>query len=519
MPSVGVLLLVSVLCLPVALVNGVSIFPTDQLVIREGAGFLVHLISDQLGDPVRWIHCSVTVGGASYSLDSDQIHVINGLTKVQRFGVDACGIRVQNVRKSLDLWTLSALDSDSKSFEKQLKVEVSIPKQISTLNVTISDTVRSYTVTCPEDSSRRFCRIMDEADGIYDGCSKSFEITWKTAQFRCRMLYWGDMDETETVINVLVEKSKRDVTWSIEENDSHVVLTCHYRSKVSPCRAVSLASRRQMMLLDAHLADRYSAYNTKVSLGICALEIKKPLLKEDYGIWRIYLPLSASEYTGCVFNVESQHDELADENDLLVPPPTKLIEVFHDPRSASTTMTELSCETSHPIDYCYLTGPQGGNYAPDSFDRLKTLGFCQFQVSNITSGLWACGFNDANGGEDRMSYFDVKVYGQPGKAIPSQIKASKGDESKRMLCKTILELPIEICRFVSPSGGVHGLSENVVPGDGSRFRYYGEGLRAGECGMEITEVEREDFGWWTCAIKVQGKDYTIGMELIEEGEL
>lgn len=246
------------------------------------------------------------------------------------------------------------------------------------------------------------------------------------------------------------------------------------------------------------------------------MEIRKPLVKEDYGAWRIYLPLSVSDYTGCVFNVKSQLD---DANALRVPPPAKLIEVFHDPRSSGTTTTELSCEATYPIDYCYLSGPQGGNFAPESFDRLKTLGICQFKVLNITAGMWACGFNDANGGEDRMSYFDLKVYEQPGKTITPQTKASKGDEGKRLLCKTILELPIEICRFVSPNGEVHGLSESIVPGDGTRFRYFGEGLRAGECGMEITEVEREDFGWWKCAIKVQGKDYAIGMELIEEGEV
>lgn len=105
--------------------NGVSIFPDEKLTIMEGAGFLAYLVPDQVGDPVRWIHCSVTVGGVSYSLDSNQIHVIDGQTKVQRFGVDACGIRVQNVRKPLDSWTLSAIDSGSKSFEKMLKVEVS----------------------------------------------------------------------------------------------------------------------------------------------------------------------------------------------------------------------------------------------------------------------------------------------------------------------------------------------------------------------------------------------------------
>ncbi|EAT40901.1 AAEL007399-PB [Aedes aegypti] len=385
------------------------------------------------------------------------------------------------------------------------------------MNVTISDTSRSYTVNCPEDTSRRYCRILDEDDSSYDGCSKSFDITWDTARFRCRILYWGDMDEKETVVNVIVEKSMRDVTWSIEENDAHVVLNCHYRSSVSPCRAISAASKRQMMLLDGHLAERYSAYNTKISQGICALEIRKPLLKEDYGVWRIYLPITPTDNSGCVFNLKDKQHDQDDDGDLhLMAPQAKLVEVFHDPLSSTTSTTELSCKAPYSIEYCYLSGPQGGNYVPDRFDRQKTLGICNFKVSNITSGIWACGFNDASGGEDRLNYFDVKVYDKPGKAVTPEIKASKGDGDKRMLCRTILDLQIEICRFISPSGEVHALSENFVPSDDSRFRYHGEGLRAGECGVEIVEVEREDFGRWKCAIKVQGKDYAIEMDLIEE---
>lgn len=79
------------------------------------------------------------------------------------------------------------------------------PKKVDVMNVTVSDTSRSYTVNCPEDTSLRYCRILDEDDNSYDGCSKSFDITWDTARFRCRILYWGDMDETETVVNVIVE--------------------------------------------------------------------------------------------------------------------------------------------------------------------------------------------------------------------------------------------------------------------------------------------------------------------------
>ncbi|XP_062565006.1 uncharacterized protein LOC134227490 isoform X2 [Armigeres subalbatus] len=518
MPRVGVSIISSLLCLSsLALVRSASIFPTNSLSILEGAGFLAYLIPDQAGDPVQWMHCSVSVGGNSYSLDSDQIHVVEGQTKVQRFNVTLCGIRVQNIHKSLSSWTLTALDSESKSVESRLNVDVTTPNQITVLNVTVSDTVRWYMVTCPEGSSRRYCRILDESDQIYDGCSKSFEITWTSAQFRCRLLYWGDMDETETVINVRVEKSLRDVIWSVEEDESHVVMSCHYRSSVNPCRAVSVDSRRQMMLLDGHLVDRYSSYNTRISQGICALEIRKPLLKEDFGIWRIYLEISVSDFSGCVFDLSAKHADVDDEEASTLP--SKLVEVFHDPLSSTTTTTELSCEAPYAIDYCYLTGPQSGNYVPDRFDRLKTLGICNFRVTNITSGMWSCGFNDADGAEDHLNYFNVKVYAQPGKAITPEIKASRGDGAKKMLCKTILDLSIEVCRFVSPTGEVHALSDSFVPSDEARFRYYGDGLRKGECGVEIARVEREDFGRWQCAIKVEGNDYSIKMDLIEEGEL
>ncbi|XP_058829056.1 uncharacterized protein LOC131688658 isoform X2 [Topomyia yanbarensis] len=505
------------LCLPWMMlpVCGVTIFPSDSLTILQGAGFLAYLIPSQVGDPIKWSHCSVTVVGNTYSLDTEQVHVVAGVTKVQRFSADVCGIRVENVQKAVEHeWILSAMDTNSKNIEQKLMLSVNVPKQIGTLNVTISDTTSWYTLQCPQDSSIRYCRILDQAGNIYNGCSRSFDVIWESARFRCRILYWGSMDEIETIINVSVEKSKRDVTMSLVEDDSRIILTCQYKSRVSPCRAVSVDSRRQMMLLDGHLADRYSAYDTQVSSGVCSLEIRKPLHPEDYGVWRIFLELSTT-YSGCVFNIGKQLNKIS-EKSLDVEADAQLIEIFADLNKSF--MTELNCDVPYPLDYCYLSGPQGGNYEPYGFDNLKTLGMCQFKVENITTGKWACGMNDLSGGLDRMSYFDVRVYNQPGKAITPLITGSTGDEGKKLLCRTILNMPIEICRFVSPTGDVHGLSENIVPGDASRFRYYGEGLRAGECGLEIIELEREDFGRWMCSIRVQNKDYAIYMDVVEEGE-
>lgn len=239
------------------------------------------------------------------------------------------------------------------------------------------------------------------------------------------------------------------------------------------------------------------------------------MIKDDRGLWRIYLELSGNDYTGCVFDLSDPGTEVG--YTAQVKP--QLIEVFHDPRSSSTTTTELECESPYPLSYCYLSGPQGGDFKPEKFDHLGTLGICRFKVSNITTGKWACGRNDNSGGEDRFTYYDVKVYDQPARAITPQITASTGDENRDLLCKTILDLPIEICRFISPTGEVHGLSENIVPAPDSRFKYHGKGLREGECGMQIMQLEREDFGRWKCSIKVQGRDYAINVDVIEEGEV
>ncbi|XP_053683727.1 uncharacterized protein LOC128733898 [Sabethes cyaneus] len=524
MPSVGVfstirlLLAGSLLCLwRSGLADGVTLFPANALSIMQGAGFLAYLIPDQLADAGQWAHCSVVINGNRYSLDDDQIHVVGVESKVQRFSASVCGIRVENVQKDLQqTWTISASDAGgSNQVQQNLLLTVIAYKTISTQNITISDTIKTVTISCPDDSSRRYCRILDQNGNIYDGCTRSFDVSWEAAQFRCRMLYWGDMDEIESLINVSLEKSMRDVTMSLSEDNSHFVLTCQYRSRVIPCRAASVASKRQMLLLDGHLGDHYSAYDTRVETGRCSLEIRKPLLQEDYGVWRIYLELSSSEYSGCVFNIPGPNTD--DPSMEKVPEAkAKLIEVFHDQRTPTTTNTELRCEVPYPIDYCYLSGPEGGDYKPNEFDRLKTLGICRFVVQNVTTGKWACGVNDDHADEDHLSYFDVKVYDQPGRVITSNVRASAGDENKQLLCKTILNLPVELCRFVSPSGEVHGLSDSIAPSENSRFRYYGEGLRAGECGLEIVKLEKEDFGRWKCSIRVQGVDYAIGVDLIEE---
>lgn len=258
------------------------------------------------------------------------------------------------------------------------------------------------------------------------------------------------------------------------------------------------------------------------------MEIKKPLAPADVGVWRIYQQLNPNDYTGCVFDVKSKRLAKARQLIRTRGPTAKSnrleltatdIEIFHDPRSSSATVTELTCAVPYEMDYCYLSGPTAGDYAPQRFDRLKTLGLCRFVVTNITSGVWACGINDLDGAEDHLTYYNVSVYQQPGRAVTEQLTASSGDREQRLLCRTILDLPIDICRFVDPSGEVHGVSNQIKPSTDARYRYYGKGLREGECGLEIVELQDKDFGRWKCAFKVRGREYEISMDIVEEGEV
>uniref|UniRef100_A0A182MYP3 Ig-like domain-containing protein n=1 Tax=Anopheles dirus TaxID=7168 RepID=A0A182MYP3_9DIPT len=514
------------------LADMIPIFPSGSITIAEGSGFLAFLnpsggveLPPLASATGQWIHCSVGINNVQYSLDSDQIHRIGEKTTVERYDPVRCGIRVKTLQKALESkWTLYGTDTAGEGRTGVLELTVLSPKLIEELNVTASGTLSSATINCPDKDSARYCRIVDADQNVYESCTKSVDLTQQLSHFWCHSLFWGAMAERITKINLYVEENDRDVTTTLEETEDHIVLSCQYRSSVSLCRALSEADNRQLLLIDGHLSGRYSAYNTKISKGTCSLEIKKPLAPSDAGVWRIYQQVNPNDYTGCVFDVKNRRmprariirtrgsakaayrPELAATS----------IEIFHDPRSSSATTTQLTCEVPYEIDYCYLSGPTGSDHTPQRFDRLKSLGMCRFEVTNITSGMWACGVNDLDGAEDRLTYYNVSVYQQPGRPVTDQLTASTGDREQRLLCRTILDLPIDICRFVDPSGEVHGLSDQMKPSAEARYRYHGKGLREGECGLEIAEMHDKDFGQWKCVFKVRNREYEIRMDVVEE---
>jgi hypothetical protein len=186
-----------------------------------------------------------------------------------------------------------------------------------------------------------------------------------------------------------------------------------------------------------------------------------------------------------------------------------------------TTNTVISCEAPYEISYCYLQPPMGEfndtDFVPVNFQNTRYLGQCRFNVVNITSGQWVCGMNDQFNGEDRLTYHQVLVHDQPAQVMVEKLAADRGD-SVKLLCKTVMQQPMKFCRFVNPSGVVYGLSSATVSQADSRYHYFGGGLGEGECGIEIDNVQIQDFGRWACTFQIESKEHTLMMELERESE-
>lgn len=56
----------------------------------------------------------------------------------------------------------------------------------------------------------------------------------------------------------------------------------------------------------------------------------------------------------------------------------------------------------------------------------------------------------------------------------------------------------DYCWFRDPSGRKISLSDRVRPTADDMFKYYGSGIKLGECGITIMKATHNDSGTWTC---------------------
>lgn len=78
-------------------------------------------------------------------------------------------------------------------------------------------------------------------------------------------------------------------------------------------------------------------------------------------------------------------------------------------------------------------------------------------------------------------------------------------------CKS--NFPAEYCWFRHPNGRKISVSEAAATADSDEYRYFGSGIRLGECGVSIMKASVDDSGTWSCHM---GTIQTTGIESTKE---
>lgn len=66
----------------------------------------------------------------------------------------------------------------------------------------------------------------------------------------------------------------------------------------------------------------------------------------------------------------------------------------------------------------------------------------------------------------------------------------------KIICKA--KHAIDYCWFTHPSGRRISISDMSELSDTDEYRYYGTGLKLGDCGLKIMDSDISDSGTWSC---------------------
>lgn len=493
-----------------------SIYPGSTLSINSGEGFVFHL---NLPPSFEISECRLVIvnAGVEFQLSSESASHLTYNNELIEFAHD-CGARVKNVSTlSQDTWRLQAVPKDTTMEMETGNLRLEILKSIQETTIFNESGIAGHfgTIHCPgEYSEQRHCEITDPLNKVTESC----EITVKYPPldeldpqvYRCKVFFWGRLDAVHTETHVRSIESALKVNSKIEENDRQVILSCKLDESFSVCRAESLSTGNQYLLMDGFQSRRYSAWNTLLENGLCQIEIPKPLAVNETGVWRIHGKLKGSSgvWTGCLFNL---HATMSSEVESFE---AQLENIVHLETAADSI--DIRCADSpYPLDYCYLETPTHEVIRPSirEMHLFKQYGRCTFAGVKAVSGRYTCGFPAIDHSRDLFQHFDVK-YNDPMILADVQAEIVHVGPSNRfsLMCFALLDHSIDSCVFVSPIGELYHLPNSSYANQ--RFGYYGRGFVEGECGIEIYRVEEGHSGNWTCSINLVDKLSHINLHIL-----
>ncbi|XP_046741771.1 uncharacterized protein LOC124408685 [Diprion similis] len=475
-----------------------------EVIVRVAieASFRLHIYPQTLDNPS---HCTltnpqneVTDIPLDYQADNSQ----EDDQKIVPLGDNQCGARIYDAsRTDVGRWSL-VLSNETESINESFRiVTVTLEEPVNRTSTAVIGDLTT-TILCGP-SSMLYCELRDplgnpatltsrtRCETIIDvlkatdfgvwtctvGISGSIEEIYAT-----HTLNIGDRAE-EVVIFANDTVSGKMISWQVER----------IIPAASWCRAFPPKGKSIMVAPGLEL-EKYVSVETNLAENKCGLLITGEFQEEYHGIWRLEMGLTSGNIIGGFIKMpEGQIPGLNDPNTARnSSDPSKAVEVNVEAGKSFT----ITCQTQYPAGYCWIKGPQGQDIT--STDEL-TVGRCSHAIDNAIStehsGNWTCNMAHVNGGHEEHLVTKVNVIDKLYQAINREITARHGDKTI-IACKSVLDYPLQYCRFVRPDGVGLGVTPGMEPSE--RYSYEGDGLDHGYCGLAISSVQAVDIGEWKC---------------------
>lgn len=143
-------------------------------------------------------------------------------------------------------------------------------------------------------------------------------------------------------------------------------------------------------------SSRYTTLTTNLTEAACGMEIEKPLLDSERGVWKCEIHLINDAAGGFVRVGISENATV--EYEKHIKKTIQLDKAF-----------EVECNVPYSTSYCHVKAPNGTIYPTNNKYRTY-LGECSLEISKSVesdNGTWTCSFAKGNGEPDEEIIVEV----------------------------------------------------------------------------------------------------------------
>ncbi|KAK9728558.1 hypothetical protein QE152_g17916 [Popillia japonica] len=493
------------LLLTLFIVNHGNAVVQPEIHIIEGGSFIQYVLSPE---DIRSCNVSFNVGkgnsnqNITFGFDPYVEDILIPLSYEDKFNLSSrmvglpqgyCGFKLINSKKTdPENWIFSVTTTKTVMETPFRVLHYGLDKMHIVQKVTVG---LSTTIECgrPITQSQDFCQIYSPSgEFIFEGPRCNFYLDMVTMShlgtWRCVSGLLQSMDTLEYTVDLISADLSESEGW-VKEADEYYKIGCRVVTNIKPSLCRLTDPTGQEYVIRTNLAtERYTALQTNLLNKTCGVEIPKPLLEHEFGIWKC--------------NMEDQGTLLYVDNTTDITPnnATSFIAVN------TGDDYSIKCNVPFTAESCYIVSPIGKRFLPDVPTKSQ-LGECSLSIKNASKtddGTWTCFFVKKNEISANAIKFEVHVRDV---SCTTEVKVDKGGNAE-LSCKTE-SINLQYCWFMSPTGTIYHLFDGYTS---EEIAYSGRGLEYGDCGIAIFKVEDGHYGNWSCIVR-KGSNYRRAEEI------